>query len=83
MHSAGTRVLLRWPTLLRSCCNGQKCGPVSRKVTVGLGFEGAFCEPDVSEVESLDLPEAQQGARHEGIPEQLVPSHMRLLASYP
>ncbi len=46
-----------------------------------LGPKGAFAEAE-SEVEFLDLPKAEQGTRHEGVPEQFVPSHMRLLASY-
>ena len=28
-------------------------------------------------------PKAQQGTSHEGVPEQFVPSHMRLFAAYP
>ena len=32
---------------------------------------------------SFDSPKAQQGTSHEGVPEQFVPSHMRLFASYP
>ena len=31
----------------------------------------------------MDLPKAEQGTGHEGVPEKLVPPHVRLLATHP
>ena len=31
----------------------------------------------------MDLPKTEQGTGHEGVPEKLVPSHVRLLAADP
>ena len=36
-----------------------------------------------SEIRVHYLPKAQEGTGHEGVSDQFVPSHMRLLASYP
>ena len=47
------------------------------------GTNGGFESKMQAKSKPVDLPKSQQGTGHERIPEQFVPSHMRLLAPYP
>ena len=74
----------------RCCIRGQQYRAAVAMVRTAVRYRliraldcKMLCEYGASEVEILDSPEAQQRASHEGVPEQFVPSHMRLFASYP